>query len=129
MDYVIAQGNGGFSLFEKLKSSIIRLPTCRASNIFIASPEFAKLFISQSSKTFSKQAGTFKSVNTVIGENVFSVSDEAVWRRHRMLLNPAFADNCMTVVYGTLTLHKPPSTTLLYLSLMRILSFHHTLFI
>lgn len=86
--------------FDQFNSSVIKIVTCRMNNVLFADTDWAKLYVTQGSKLFDKNTGAIQSINTFFGPNVFSLTDDAVWRRHRTLLNPAFADSCMGVVAG-----------------------------
>ncbi|KAL0487941.1 cholesterol 24-hydroxylase [Acrasis kona] len=72
--------------------------------IFITDGDFAKIITSKGYKLFEKDRnGSDKFHELFNGDNVFTVSDEVQWRKHRLLLNPAFTDDNLSDAVITFT--------------------------
>ncbi|KAL0491179.1 cytochrome P450 [Acrasis kona] len=72
--------------------------------VFVSDPEFSKFVALNHDKYFEKNMKRSQAVRQVIGNNVFNSIEDSIWKRHRMLLNPAFSDKTMFVVADATTL-------------------------
>jgi len=68
--------------------------------LFCNNVEFGRFMVSKrgGSKYFSKKIRFIDNLTMLFGTNVFTAHDESVWRRHRLILNPAFTDHSLECV-------------------------------
>ncbi|KAL0487005.1 cytochrome P450 [Acrasis kona] len=61
--------------------------------IFVHDPDFGKLIAAKGGKVFKKDQLLNDGFLSLFGDHsIFTTNEEAVWRRHRSMLNPAFTD-------------------------------------
>jgi cytochrome P450 len=88
----------GKDLFKKYKSPVVKYAFSTIPLVFVGDAEFSKQFVKEGSRTFVKDGFLVKFLNDRLGNNVFSVTDESIWKRHRTLLNYAFTDKMLIYV-------------------------------
>jgi cytochrome P450 len=69
--------------------------------VLISDPDFAKFFAINHDKYFEKFIPRTAAMRKIIGTNIFNAVEDDIWKRHRLILNPAFSDDAMAVVGGT----------------------------
>ncbi|KAL0478819.1 cholesterol 24-hydroxylase [Acrasis kona] len=78
----------------KKYGSVFKIAFGHQAIVVVTDTEFHKVISTRGGKTVLKEELRGDRISELFGgADIFSVSDETVWRRHRLLLNPAFTDD------------------------------------
>jgi cytochrome P450 len=78
--------------------SIFKIVISGIYAVMISDPDFAKFVAVNHDKYFLKKLQRSEAIREEVGINIFNAHENDIWRRHRLLLNPAFSDESMAVV-------------------------------